>query len=213
MLRPAFWLFVSALLFWLLVCLAASHALAAGIPHAAHSYRADLTRQARLVWGMDAPLAMLAAQVHQESAWNPSAISKVGAKGLAQFMPATAKWIPAIDSQLINPAPTNPKWALRALARYDHWLYSRLKADTNCDRWAMTLSAYNGGLGWVLRDKRAANAAGKSRWLWWDNVELFNAGRSAAAFKENRHYPQRILHTLTPRYVVAGWGQGVRCDA
>ena len=197
------------LLFWLLVCAGASSAFGANIPHNANKYRAELTRQSRLLFGLDAPVALFAAQVHQESYWNHSAVSHVGAKGLAQFMPATAKWIPAIDSALINPQPTNPKWALRALVRYDHWLYSRLKADNHCDRWAMTLSAYNGGLGWVLRDKTTANAAGKSRWLWWDNVELFNAGRRAAAFNENRHYPRRILLMLTPRYQQAGWGMGV----
>nr|WP_293266787.1 transglycosylase SLT domain-containing protein [Neptunomonas sp.] len=154
----------------------------------------------------------MAAQIHQESAWNKSAVSAVGAKGLAQFMPGTARWIPAIDSRLNNPQPTNPTWALRALARYDFWLYSKLKADTYCDRWAMTLSAYNGGLGWVLRDKKAANAAGDSRWLWWDNVEKYNAGRGKSQFRENRGYPRRILRLLTPRYQQAGWGQGVCHD-
>lgn len=199
--------------FW--ICLAGLAVTAWGAdsvkapPHKASQYRQELTRQARLLFGLDAPVALFAAQVHQESYWNPNAVSRVGAKGLAQFMPATAKWIPAIDSQLVNPQPTNPKWALRALVRYDHWLYSRLKADTNCDRWAMALSAYNGGLGWVLRDKKAANQGGKSRWLWWDNVELFNAGRSKWAFKENRGYPRRIMQTLMPRY--HSWGLGVNC--
>jgi soluble lytic murein transglycosylase-like protein len=208
--RPFAWLLLATYLFWMGI--GASVAYAAGIPRDAHLHKLELTRQARLIWGLNAPVSVMAAQVHQESAWNPDAISWVGAKGLAQFMPATAKWIPTIDSQLINPNPTNPKWALRALARYDYWLYSRLKADTNCDRWAMTLSAYNGGLGWVLRDKKAANAAGKSRWLWWDNVERFNAGRGAAQFRENRHYPKRILKELTPRYVKANWGLGACSD-
>ncbi|SIS88124.1 Transglycosylase SLT domain-containing protein [Neptunomonas antarctica] len=188
-----------------------SAALAAGIPHESNRYRNDLTRQARLIWGIDAPIAVMAAQVHQESAWDKSAVSAVGATGLAQFMPATARWIPVIDSQLSNPQPTNPTWALRALARYDFWLYSRLRADTHCDRWAMTLSAYNGGLGWVLRDKKAANAAGDSRWLWWDNVEKYNAGRKNDSFLENRGYPRRILLMLMPRYQQAGWGQGIQC--
>ncbi|WP_211232654.1 transglycosylase SLT domain-containing protein [Marinobacterium litorale] len=197
--------------FWTLVVLFVLAPLgeAAEIPHAAHQYRQELTRQARLVWGLDAPLAVMAAQVHQESYWNPKAISPVGAEGLGQFMPRTAEWMPDIDPVLAQPVPFNPRWSLRALARYDRWLHSRLKADTNCDRWAMTLSAYNGGLGWVLRDKALAVENGHSRWLWWDNVERYNAGRSAANFRENRHYPRRILHELTPRYAAAGWGEGV----
>lgn len=188
--------------FWLAV----SHAVAGGIPHAAGRYKAELTRQAHHVMGLDAPVAVLAAQIHQESLWSPSAISRAGAKGLAQFMPRTAAWMPDIDPELANPAPHNPSWAIRGLVTYDHWLYKRLKADTVCDRWAMTLSAYNGGLGWVLRDKKAANAAGFSRWKWWQHVELFNAGRSRANFRENRGYPRRILKDLAKRYAKAGWG-------
>jgi soluble lytic murein transglycosylase-like protein len=184
---------------------------AAHIPHESSRYRNELTRQARLIWGINAPIAVMAAQIHQESLWNPNAVSYVGAKGLAQFMPGTAEWIPQIDKTLRNVYPSNPSWALRALARYDFWLYSRLRADTECDRWAMTLSAYNGGLGWVLRDKKAAKSAGDSRWLWWANVEKHNAGRSIANFNENRGYSRRILLLLMPRYQKAGWGQDVFC--
>ncbi|MDO4769711.1 MAG: lytic transglycosylase domain-containing protein [Brachymonas sp.] len=62
------------------------------IPARAHQYRRVLTQQAYAQWGLDAPIAALAAQVHQESAWRPEAVSHVGARGLAQFMPATARW-------------------------------------------------------------------------------------------------------------------------
>lgn len=34
---------------------------------AQEQYRRDLTRSARLVWGLDAPVATMAAQIHQES--------------------------------------------------------------------------------------------------------------------------------------------------
>ena len=36
------------------------------------------------------PPAILAGLLETESSWNPAAISRVGAQGLAQFMPATA---------------------------------------------------------------------------------------------------------------------------
>ena len=35
--------------------------------------------------------ALLAAQLHQESGFNPAAVSGAGARGIAQFMPATAR--------------------------------------------------------------------------------------------------------------------------
>lgn len=197
--------FVTLLLLLLVLPLQA----VAHIPHSANQYRNDLTRQARLIWGLNAPVALFAAQVHQESAWQLRAVSPAGAQGLAQFMPATAAWMPDIDRSLSNPQPFNPTWSFRALARYNHWHFQRIAADTDCDRWAFTLSAYNGGLGWVLRDKTLATSHGYSRNRYWGHTDQFNAGRSAANFRENRDYVQRIIHRHQPHYVAAGWGQGV----
>ncbi|MFN3879817.1 MAG: transglycosylase SLT domain-containing protein [Nitrincola lacisaponensis] len=193
----------------LCLVLIACEAALAQIPHSAHQHRNDLTRQARLIWGLNAPVALFAAQIHQESAWQLRAVSPAGAQGLAQFMPATAAWMPDIDSSLANPQPFNPTWSFRALARYNHWHYQRIAADTDCDRWAFTLSAYNGGLGWVLRDKAKAAENGHSRNRYWDHTERYNAGRSAANYRENRDYVQRIIHRHQSHYLTAGWGQGV----
>lgn len=180
---------------------------AAEIPAAAHKYRADLTRNARLAWGLEAPIATFAAQVQQESGWNPSAISRVGARGLAQFMPATADWIGGIDPALAARQPDNPVWALRALTTYDRWLWERVQADTPCDRMAFVLSSYNGGLGWLLKDKALAARQGGNRNRWWGEVDRYNGGRSNASFAENRAYPLRILKVLERGY--SAWGVGV----
>ncbi|MEB4492761.1 lytic transglycosylase domain-containing protein, partial [Pasteurella multocida] len=67
-----------------------------------------------------------------------------------------------------------------------------------------TLSAYNGGLGWVQRDKKKAQAQGLDPLLYWNNVEQVNAGRSRANFAENRGYPQRIIYRWQPIYKT--WG-------
>ena len=179
------------------------------IPKAALQYRSELTRNARVVWGLNAPVASFAAQVHQESAWRPGAVSKVGAAGLAQFMPATSTWISGLYPELATNEPFNPSWALRALVNYDAWLHARVKASNPCNRMAFTLSAYNGGLGWVNRDKTLASGKGLDPLVWFDSVERVNAGRSAANWRENRGYPKRILQTLEPAYVAAGWGQGM----
>ena len=64
----------------------------AQVPHESARYRLTLLREAHGQWGLDAPVAAFAAQVHQESGWNPQAVSRVGARGLAQFMPATTLW-------------------------------------------------------------------------------------------------------------------------
>ncbi|ARA75100.1 lytic murein transglycosylase [Pectobacterium brasiliense] len=190
---------------WLLWCGGFfSQAHAAQPPTASQQYRSDLIRNARLDWGLNAPVADFAAQLHQESGWNPRAVSPVGAQGLAQFMPATAMWISGIMPELKANQPFNPAWSIRALTRYDRWIWQRVNAADNCQRMAMTLSGYNGGLGWVQRDQKLAAQRGLDRQRWFGHVATVNAGRSAANWRENRHYPQRILQELAPRYLT--WG-------
>ncbi|MCA6974494.1 transglycosylase SLT domain-containing protein [Pectobacterium carotovorum] len=191
-------LFLSPMLFSATVC-------ADTIPRAAQAYRSDVIRSARLDWGMNAPIADFAAQLHQESGWNPRAVSPVGAQGLAQFMPTTADWFSSIVPELRANQPFNPAWAIRALTGYDRWLWTRISASNDCERMAMTLSSYNGGLGWLQRDKQRAKIAEKDILRWFGHVETVNAGRSAANWRENRHYPDRILHQLAPRYL--SWGR------
>ena len=178
------------------------------LPREALQHRAELTRNARLVWGLDAPVATFAAQVHQESRWQAQAKSPVGARGIAQFMPATAEWIAQAYPALANPEPFNPSWGLRALVTYDRHLWQRTRAATACDRMAKTLAGYNGGPGWVAKDERMAQASGADHSRWFGEVERFNAGRSSAAWRENRGYPRRILRELEPLYIAANWGQG-----
>ncbi|MDH1281034.1 transglycosylase SLT domain-containing protein [Pseudomonas chengduensis] len=183
---------------------------AAGIPPAAEQHRRTLVRAAHAEWGLGAPVATFAAQVHQESAWRVNARSGVGAEGLAQFMPATADWMAEIYPRSLGPAqPYNPGWALRAMVAFDRWLYERNQAASECDRWAFVMAGYNGGNGWVNRDRRLASAKGADPLAWFDSVERHNAGRSIANFRENRHYPRAILLRWEPMYVAAGWGPGV----
>ena len=51
------------------------------IPRAAQQYRATLVRAAHATWGLDAPVAVFAAQVHTESWWRNDTVSHVGAQG------------------------------------------------------------------------------------------------------------------------------------
>jgi soluble lytic murein transglycosylase-like protein len=133
-------------------------------------------------------MATFAGQVHQESAWRPDAISPVGAQGMAQFMPATATWIAEIYPALVERQPLNASWALRALVTYDRHLWDRIDAATACDRMAMTLAAYNGGPGWLARDKTLASSKGLDSRVWWGAVESVNAGRLTANWNENLHW-------------------------
>lgn len=182
------------------------------IPYTAQRHRNVLIRVAHEVWGIDAPIALFAAQIHTESLWHETAVSPVGAQGIAQFMPETAAWLPTIAPETGEPLPFNPAWSLRALVTYDLWLWNRVDALYECDQVAFMLSAYNGGLGWVQRDKRMAKDKGLNPNIYWDCVENVNAGRRKSAFQENRKYPKVILHTFQKEYEKAGWGRGVECD-
>lgn len=183
------------------------------VPRAALPYRTELTRAAHATWGLNAPIAVFAAQVDAESGWNSEVRSPVGAQGLAQFMPSTARWLPTVAPETGEPEPFNPGWSLRALCTYDRWLWERNDGASDYERMAFTLSAYNGGLGWVNRDKRLAERQGVDPCRWFGGVETVNAGRSASAWKENRAYPRRILKERQYAYIRAGWGPGIEDGA
>ena len=178
----------------------------AQVPQAAQQHRALLTRTAHAVWGMDAPVSVFAAQIHQESGWRPNAVSPVGAAGLAQFMPRTAEWIATTDPQLANNQPFNPAWAMRAMVRYDRQLYQAAPSRYSPrDRMWVALRSYNGGQGHWQAEARASGVREPSR----EQVDAAcgKARRAALHCQENLGYPQRILVVLQPRY--AAWGPGL----
>ncbi len=103
--------------------------LPAGVP-----YR-DLFESAASTYGI--PSRLLAALAKEESGYRNDAVSSVGALGIMQFMPATARGI-GID-------PLDPAQAINGAARY-------LRAQI--DRFGSTelaLAAYNAGPGAVAR--------------------------------------------------------------
>lgn len=179
----------------------------AQVPAEAARYRAELTRAAHSQWGLNAPMAVLAAQVHQESSWKPQAVSRVGARGLAQFMPGTtAWWCERARTQAADCMPNNPTWALRALVGYDRYLHDLTPARySDRDRMWVALRGYNGGLGhWRAEAARTGRPLPTREQV---DAACGTAKRSAVHCPENLGYPHRILTVLQPRY--ANWGPGL----
>ena len=86
------------------------------------------------------PVSLIAATIHQESGWDPNAVSGVGAQGLAQFMPYT--W-PSYGN---GGDPFNPRDAIRAMGRYMGDLKRILRnSGVGGDEIDNVLRAYNAG--------------------------------------------------------------------
>ncbi len=200
---------------WLVLATAAAASVAeaaprVAIPATSYLYRFKLEREVATRFGTTDATARIAAQVHQESRWRADARSPY-AEGLAQFTPATGAWLVKDVCPEIGPHdPWDPNWSVRAAVCYDAWLHARVSGASACDRWAFTLSAYNGGLGWVARDQRRASAAGADPARWVDQVEL-HSSRAKWAITENRDYVRRILLRFEPAYIAAGWPGAEAC--
>lgn len=92
------------------------------------------------------PASLVAAQLAQESGWNPDTTSPVGAQGLAQFMPAT--WATYGNGG----DPFDPEDAIATMGRYMAALKKEIQpiAGDNPDELVrLTLAAYNAGPGAV----------------------------------------------------------------
>lgn len=105
---------------------------AAGIPP---QYAAKISELA-LRYGLSP--ALLEAVVWQESRWREGAVSPAGARGLAQLMPATARYL-GVD-------PDDPMQNLEGGARYLREQLDRFDGDLE-----KALAAYNAGPGRVER--------------------------------------------------------------
>lgn len=78
------------------------------------------------------PAAIVKAVIHAESAFNVAAVSRAGALGLMQLMPATARELGVLD-------PLRAEQNVHGGARYLRHLHDRFGSWTN------TLAAYNAG--------------------------------------------------------------------
>ena len=102
------------------------------------AYQAEIAAAAR-EHGVDE--AIVRAIIHAESAYNPLALSRVGAQGLMQLMPATARRFGVSDA-------FNPQQNIQGGVKYLAWLLKRFNGN-------LTLAAagYNAGEGAVDKYK------------------------------------------------------------
>ncbi len=115
----------------------------------------------------DVDWRLLAAQAYQESRFDPQARSPMGAVGLMQLMPATAR-------ELGCDRPQEPRPAIRAAARYLKKIMKRFDDEPAVllkDRVRFALGAYNAGAGHLEDARQLARAQGLDGDRWFGNVE------------------------------------------
>lgn len=108
---------------------------------------------------------LIAAQMYQESHFNPNAVSDAGALGLMQVMPATARALGFDD-------PRDPEAGIHAGVKYLNRLRNRFEKRIPMDsRTWFALAAYNIGFDRVRRARDLARARGLDPDRWFGNVE------------------------------------------
>ncbi len=129
------------------------------------SYYDDLFIRYAPVSGMDWKL--LAAIAYNESAFNPNATSPMGAMGLMQLMPSTARQYGANN-------PYDPEQSVRASAKLIANLLAHYASVPDLsERINFMVAAYNAGPGHVDDARRLAEKRGKNKNVWKDNVDEF----------------------------------------
>lgn len=171
----------------------------AAIPQRAYLYFPILKEEHSLIWP-ESDIGIIGSQIAHESSWKEDVMRKepsgVISYGLLQVLDVTYDELKKKNPLLLKGSPSEmlrARMGIRAGILYDKQMWILVSfADSTVDRYAMTLSAYNGGFGWLLRDRKLAELNGYSPNKWFGNTELFSK-RSVHNYKINRRYVSEIL--------------------
>ena len=111
---------------------------------------------------------MLAAVAYVESKFDTAAVSAVGARGLMQMMPQTARAMGVPEGK-----ETDPNESVRAAVDYFAYLSRLFRRVPENERIHFVLASYNAGFGHIQDAMRLAEKYGKNRHIWNNNVETF----------------------------------------
>lgn len=125
----------------------------------------DLFKRYAPTCGLD--WRLLAAMAYNESSFNPNAVSYMGAMGLMQLMPSTARQYGVNN-------PFDPEQSVKGAAKLMSNLLAYYSSVPNPDeRINFALAAYNAGQGHVDDARRLAKKRGKDHNVWKNNVDEF----------------------------------------
>lgn len=131
--------------------------------HYAISPYDHLMRSVSEVYGND--WRLMSAIAYHESRFTPDIVSKRGARGLMQIMPAVARQFDVRSLDDLFDPETNVAIANKVLNTIESSL--RLPAGIReADRMSLALASYNGGIGHVKDARHLARAAGENPNSW-----------------------------------------------
>jgi len=127
---------------------------------------------------------LISSLIYQESQFNHAAESWVGAQGLMQLMPSTAKEY-GIDSI------TGPRENISAGVQYLKWLDKQFeeKVRDSKERKKFVLAAYNVGLGHIFDAIRLAEKYNHNPQIWENNVSTMLLKKS-----EEEYYKDEVVY-------------------
>lgn len=154
---------------------------------ACEPYRADIESAVRTYWPDWPYPAAWAAQLYQESLCDSGAVSPVGARGMAQFMPAT--WREAQAHFGIRASPHDDVAIERGA-----WYMARMMAvwrspRPQIRRWELALASYNAGAGNIIRAQGECDGARD-----WDDILPCLPDVTGHHARETTQYVVRIRH-------------------
>jgi len=131
---------------------------------------------------------LIKAQLMQESRLDPFAISKAGARGIAQFMPDT--WDEITEKMRLQGADIeSPAYAIPACAYYMSELYKQWTAPRPpADRYCLALASYNAGLKNILKAQAKAGGVNDYRAI----IAALHHVTGERNARETRDYVRRI---------------------
>lgn len=145
---------------------------------------------------------MLASIAYQESNFDASVVNWMGATGLMQIMPKTARAVGVSRDSLFKP-DKNVLAAVRLLKLYER---NFAMISNEEQRIKMTLAAYNCGLGHITDARALTRKHGRNPYKWEDNVRTFVLLKSRPKYYEDRVCKSGYLRgTETVAFVTEVW--------
>lgn len=112
---------------------------------------------------------VIASLAYNESNFDTTAVSWVGAKGLMQLMPRTARAMGIVEGKE-HYAEESVKAATKYLAQLSR---SFNKITDPIEQMKFVLGSYNAGIGHIFDAMALAEKYGKNKYVWEDNVEIY----------------------------------------